>query len=55
MSSPLPFKMTHEDEVFTFRQGSGETFKDAWARIMRYYEKIEPMITLSIQIGRAHV
>ena len=39
MYSPLPLKMTPEDEVITFRQGSGETFKDAWARIMRSYEK----------------
>ena len=51
MSSPLPLKMTPEDEVFTFHQGSGETFKDAWARIMRSYEKTEPSITLSILLS----
>ena len=51
MSNPLPLKMTPEDEVFTFRQGSGETFKDAWARIMRSYEKTEPRITLSILLS----
>ena len=51
MSSPLPLKMTPEDEVFTFCQGSGETFKDAWERIMKSYKNIEPRITLSVLLS----
>ena len=48
MSSPVPFIMSAEEEVLTFKQGSGESFGDAWSRISESYVKTE-------QIGRAHV
>lgn len=51
MSSSTPFVMTPEVEVITFKQGSGESFKDAWARILESYGKTEPRITMSMLLS----
>ena len=48
MSSPMPFIMSAEEEVLTFKQGSGESFGDAWSRISESYVKTEPKMTLSV-------
>ena len=59
MSSPLPLKMTPEDEVFTFRQGSGETFKDVddvkphvrWETPRGRYDVVQQQLSLSKKQG----
>ena len=48
MSSSVPYIMSVEEEVLTFKQGSGESFGDAWSRISESYVKTEPKITLSV-------
>ena len=48
MSSPTPYIMSAEEEVFTFKQGSGESFGDAWSKISESYVKTEPKMTLSV-------
>ena len=48
MSSSVPYIMSAEEEVFTFKQGSGESFGDAWSRISDFYVKTEPKMTLSV-------
>ena len=48
MTSPVPFIMSSEEEVLTFKQGSGESFGDAWSRISESYVKTEPKMTLSV-------
>ena len=48
MSSFAPYIMSAEEEVFTFKQGSRESFGDAWSRISESYVKTEPKMTLSV-------
>ena len=48
MSSSAPNIMSPEEEVFTFKQGSGESFGDAWSRISESYVKTEPKMALSL-------
>src|SRR3954453_5327052 len=33
----IPVIMTPEDMIFTYKQGSEESFKEAWSRINEYY------------------
>ena len=47
MSSPMPITMSPEDLIFTFKQGSEESFKEAWSRVFDAYGKTEPKMTLS--------
>jgi len=40
--------MTPAETIFTFKQGIEESFKEAWLRINKSYNEIEPPITLSL-------
>ena len=51
MSSLAPITMLPEEVIFTFKQGSEESFKDAWARINESYDKTEPKMTLSLLLS----
>ena len=51
MTSPVPIIMSPEEKIFTFKQGSEESFKDAWSRIFESYAKTEPKITLSLLLS----
>ena len=51
MSSPVQVVMPPEEEIFTFKQGSEESFKDAWSRISESYAKTEPKMTLSLLLS----
>ena len=55
MSSPVSIIMSPEEMIFTLKQGSEESFKEAWSRVFDSYSRTEPRMTLSLQIGRAHV
>ena len=47
MSSPMSVTMSSEELIFTFKQGSEESFKEAWSRVFDAYGRIEPKMTLS--------
>jgi hypothetical protein len=47
MSTPVLITMSPEEMIFTFKQGSEESFKEAWSRISESYNKTEPKMTLS--------
>ena len=51
MSSPVPITMSPEVLIFTFEQGSEESFKEAWSRIFYSYGKTEPKMTLSLLLS----
>src|SRR3954453_9248875 len=40
--------MTPEEMIFTFKQGSEESFKEAWSRINESYDKTKPKMTLGL-------
>src|SRR3954470_13782024 len=40
--------MTPEEMIFTFKQGSEESFKEALSRINESYDKTEPKMTLGL-------
>ena len=40
--------MSPEEMILTFKQGSEESFKEAWLRIDNSYYKTEPRITLGL-------
>src|SRR3954453_16322304 len=40
--------MTPKEMIFTFKQGSEESFKEAWSRINESYDKTEPKMTLGL-------
>src|SRR4051812_2832229 len=44
----IPVIMTPEEMIFTFKQGSEESFKEAWSRINESYDKTEPKMTLGL-------
>ena len=48
MSMSSSVTMSPEEMVFTFKQGSEESFKEAWFRINNSYEKTEPRMTLAL-------
>jgi hypothetical protein len=48
MSSLVATTMSPEEMIFTFKQKSGESFKEAWSRIYDWHEKTEPKMTLSL-------
>ena len=50
MSSSTPFVMSPEDEVLTFKQRGGESFKNAWDRTSTSYKKIQPMFDSNILV-----
>jgi hypothetical protein len=47
MSNPAII-MSPEEIIFTFKQGSEESFKEACTRISESHNKIEPSMTLSL-------
>ena len=47
MSSPMSVTMSPEELIFTFKQGSEESFKEAWSRVFDAYGRTEPKMTLS--------
>jgi hypothetical protein len=51
MSSPVPITMSPEEMIFTFKQGSEESFKEAWSRISDSYDKTKPKMTLSLLLS----
>jgi hypothetical protein len=51
MSSLVPITMSPEEMIFTFKQKSEKSFKEAWSRIYDSHEKIEPKMTLSLLLS----
>ena len=51
MSSSIPDNMSSEELIFTFKQGSEESFKEAWSRIFYAYGKTERKVTLSLLLS----
>jgi hypothetical protein len=51
MSSPVPITMSLEEMIFTFKQGSEESFKEAWPRISDSYDRTEPKMTLGLLLS----
>ena len=49
MSNPVT--MSPEEMIFTFKQGSEESFKEAWSRINNSYDKTEPKMTLGLLLS----
>ena len=47
MSSPMSVTMSPEELIFTFKQVSEESFKEAWSRVFDAYGRTEPKMTLS--------
>jgi hypothetical protein len=51
MSSLVATTMSPEDIIFTFKQKSEESFKEAWSRIYDWHGKTEPKMTLSLLLS----
>jgi hypothetical protein len=51
MSSLVPITMSPEEIIFTFKQKSEESFKEAWSRIYDSHGKTEPKMTLSLLLS----
>jgi hypothetical protein len=51
MSSLVAVAMSHEEMIFTFKQKSEESFKEAWTRIYDCHRKTEPRMTLSLLLS----
>jgi hypothetical protein len=51
MSSLVATTMSPEDMIFTFKQKSEESFKEAWSRIYDWHGKAEPKMTLSLLLS----
>jgi hypothetical protein len=51
MSSLVATTMSPEDMIFTFKQKSEESFKEAWSRIYGWHGKTEPKMTLSLLLS----
>jgi hypothetical protein len=43
--------MSPEEMIFTFKQKSEESFKEAWSRIYDFHGKTEPKMTLSLLLS----
>jgi hypothetical protein len=43
--------MSPEEMIFTFKQGSEESFKEAWSRIYDSHGKAEPKMTLGLLLS----
>ena len=48
MSVLGPIPVSPMERIFTFKQGSEESFKEAWSRISDLHEKTEPKMTKSL-------
>jgi hypothetical protein len=51
MSSLVVVTMSPEEMIFTFKQKSEESFKEAWCRIYDWHGKTEPKMTLSLLLS----
>jgi hypothetical protein len=51
MSSLVATTMLPEEMIFTFKQKSEESFKEAWSRIYDWHGKTEPKMTLSLLLS----
>src|SRR3954468_7994192 len=51
MSSLAPVTMLPEEVICTFKQGSEESFTDAWVRAKGFYDMTEPKMTLSLLLS----
>jgi hypothetical protein len=51
MSSVVAVTMLPEEMIFTFKQKSEESFKEAWSRIYDWHGKTEPKMTLSLLLS----
>ena len=51
MASYVLIPLPPEEMIFTFKQGSEESFKEAWSRISDSYDKAEPKMTLSLLLS----
>jgi hypothetical protein len=51
MSSLVPVTMSPKEMIFTFKQKSEESFKEAWSRIYDSHGKTEPKMTLSLLLS----
>jgi hypothetical protein len=51
MSSLVPITMSPEEMIFTFKQKSEVSFKEAWSRIYDSHGKTEPKMTLSLLLS----
>jgi hypothetical protein len=43
--------MSPEEMIFTFKQGSEESFKKAWSRISNSHGKTKPKMTLGLLLS----
>jgi hypothetical protein len=51
MSSLVSATMSPEEMIFTFKQKSEESFKEAWSRIYDWHGKTKPKMTLSLLLS----
>jgi hypothetical protein len=51
MSSLVAATMSPEKMIFTFKQNSEESFKEAWSRIYDWHGKTEPKVTLRLLLS----
>jgi hypothetical protein len=51
MSSLVVVTMSPEEMIFSFKQKSEESFKEAWSRIYDWHGKTEPKMTLSLLLS----
>jgi hypothetical protein len=51
MSRLVATTMTPVEMIFTFKQKSEESFKEAWSRISDWHGKTEPKMTLSLLLS----
>jgi hypothetical protein len=51
MSSLVPVTMSPEEMIFTFKQKSEESFKEAWSRTYDSHGKTKPKMTLSLLLS----
>jgi hypothetical protein len=51
ISSLVVVTMSPEEMIFTFKQKSEESFKEAWSRIDDWHGKTEPKMTLSLLLS----
>jgi hypothetical protein len=51
MSSLVSVTLSREEMIFTFKEKSEESFKEAWSRIYDCHGKTEPKMTLSLLLS----
>jgi hypothetical protein len=51
MSSLVATTMLPEEMIFTFKQKTEESFKEAWSRIFDWHGKTKPKMTLSLLLS----